>query len=103
MFAKHLMTLSIVATLGLGAVALSADGASARPGGGGGGGGGGMRSGGNFHAMQGSGMSRQVHWDGRRHRYGPGFYGAPLLVGASTYAMECYYIRRHGGLYKVCQ
>jgi hypothetical protein len=104
MFAKYLTAISIATMAALGAVALSVDAASAHPGGGGGGGGGGMHGGGGSHnsAFHMQGVSRQAHWDGRRHRYGWGYYGAPLLVGASTYAAECYYVRRYGALYKVC-
>jgi hypothetical protein len=112
MFAKKFSTISIATLAALGALALSVDGASARQGGGGGGGmrGGGMRGGG-FHAaaFHGGGMMRrgggfrQVGWGHRRHGYGWGLYGAPLLVGAGAYAYDCYYVRRYGALYKVCE
>jgi hypothetical protein len=71
--------------------------------------GGGMR-GGSFHAaaFHGGGLARtggfrRVAWGPRRHRYGWGVYGAPLLVGAGAYAYDCYYVRRYGGLSKVCE
>ena len=95
MFTKKFTTISIATLAALGALALNVESASARSGGGFGGHGFGGR--GMMHA----GFSHHGYW-GHRRGYGWG-YGAPLLVGTSAYALDCYYIRRRGLLYKVCE
>jgi len=97
--AKLTTTLALAAAAALGALSFSAAPADARPGFHGGKGG--FRGG--FHV-------RHHGWHGRhwghhhgwrwRHRYA---YGAPLVVGASYYASDCYFVRRYGRLFKVCE
>lgn len=93
---KKFTTISIAAFATLGAFAVGVESASARSGHG-------MRSHGGGHSMMRHSSSRHHgHW-GHGHRYGWGYYGAPILVGAATYGFNCYYVRRHGALYKICQ
>jgi hypothetical protein len=92
MFTKKLISISIATIATLGALAISAESASARPGSHG------FRGGfhhGGFHG----GRWAHGHWG---HRYRWGFYGGPVVVGAASYLPECYYVRRRGILYKVC-
>ena len=96
MFTKKLTTISIATLATLGAFAMSVESASARPGHG-------FRGGHGGHGFARHAGFRHGHWGYRRHGYRWGIYGAPLLVGASAYAMECYYVRRMGALYKVCE
>jgi hypothetical protein len=100
MFMKNFTSISFATLASLGALALSVESASARPGGGYRGsfhGGGGIHRGFVRH-----GGFRHGHWGHQHHRYGWGVYAAPLLVSAATYVPECYYVRRFGTLYKVC-
>jgi hypothetical protein len=92
---KSFTTISIAALATLGAFAASVESASARSSHG-------MRSHGGGHGMMRHGGSRHHDWGHRRH-HNWGYYGAPLLVGAGAYGLECYYVRRRGGLYKICQ
>ena len=45
---------------------------------------------------------RHGHW-GWRHRHYGWRYGVGLGVPVAAYAAECYYVRRYGGLIKVCE
>ena len=96
MFTKKLMSISIATLATLGAFAISAESASARPGEHG------FRGGhdGGFHR----GFDGGRHWGHRHwgHGYRWGVYGAPVVLGAAAYVPECYYVRRRGILYKVC-
>lgn len=95
MFTKKLTTISIATVAALGAMALSLESASARPGGHGFG-----RHGGHgFGRHAGFRHGHHGHW---RHRHGWGFYGAPIYLSAGAYALDCYYVRRRGVLLKVC-
>ena len=82
MFKKQFTTISIATLAVLGAFAMSTGGASA----------GGLRI--SFH----SGPSGYHHWSPRPYW---GFYGAPAYV-SYPYVRSCYFVRRGGGLYKVC-
>ena len=82
---KKFTTISIATLATLGAFAMSAESASA---------GSGISIG--FH----SGYHAPRHWG---HRYGWGFYGAPVYVSRSRYVLDCYYVRRYGKLFKVCE
>ena len=96
MIAKQFTTIVLASAATLGALAMSAESASARPG---------FRAhGGFYHASYGYRWGHR-RWSHRRwrHRYGWGIYGAPLLIGASAYAVECYYVRRYGALIKICE
>jgi hypothetical protein len=77
-------------------MALSLESASARPGHGFRGHGG--------HGIMRHGGFRHGHWGHRhwRHRHGWGFYGAPIYASVGAYALDCYYVRRRGVLFKVC-
>ena len=98
MFTKKLMSISIATLATLGAFAISAESASARPGGHG------FRGGGMHGGFVRHGGFRPGHLGGESwgHRYRWGFYGGPVVVGAASYLPECYYARRRGILYKVC-
>ena len=85
MLTKKLISIAAVAILS--AIAFS-ETASARPGGHG------FRGHIGFH-----GGHYGRHWG---HRYGWGVYGAPLYVSTGAYALDCYYVRRRGVLYRVC-
>jgi hypothetical protein len=98
MFMKKLTTISFATLASLGALALSVESASARPGSGYRGG----FHGGGIHRGFGHGGFRHGHWGHRHHRYGWGVYATPLLVSTASYVPECYYVRRFGTLYKVC-
>jgi hypothetical protein len=88
---KTITTLAIAAVAALGAASLSAP-ASAK-GFGGGFKGGGFHGGFKHHGHHG-------HWGHRRHYgWGYGVYGIPV----AAYAAECYYVRRYGGLIKICE
>ena len=91
MFSKRFTTISIATLATLGAFATTAEQAAARPGGHG------FRGHVSFHGGHRWGHR---HWGHRPHF---GIYGAPLLVSAATYVPECYYVRRRGLLYKVCE
>lgn len=92
MFTKrHFTTVSIGALAILSALALNVPSASARSGG----------RGFSGHGMMHASFSHPGYW-GHRRGFGWG-YGAPLLVGSSPYALDCYYVRRRGLLYKVCE
>jgi hypothetical protein len=91
MFKKQFTTISIATLATLGAFAMSVESASARPGGHG------FRGHG-FHGGYGRHWGHG-HWE---HRYGRGFYGAPIYVSTGAYALDCYYVRRRGLLFKVC-
>ncbi len=80
MFKKQFTTISIATLAALGALAMSTGGASA----------GGVRI--SFHGGHG-------HWGHRPHHWG--FYRPPVYV-SYPYARPCYFVRRGGGLYKVC-
>jgi len=96
MFTKKLTAISIATVATLGVFALGVESASARPGGHG------LRGGGGHHVMRHVGFRHHGHWGHRRYGYGWGIYGTPLLVGATSYALDCYHVRRHGVLYRVC-
>jgi hypothetical protein len=89
---KKLTTLAFAGAATLGALALSVESASARPGGG-------YRHGLHRHVGWHRHGWHHRHWRWRHHY---GFYGAPLVVGA-TYAPYCYWVRRYGALIKVCE
>jgi len=82
MFKKQFTTISIATLAAFGAFAMSTGGASA----------GGLKI--SFHGGHG-------HWGHGHHRHHWGFYGRPAYV-SYPYAPACYYVRRGGGLYKVC-
>jgi hypothetical protein len=102
MFTKKFTTISIATVATFGALALNIESASARPGHG-------LR--GDFHGggihrgfVRHGGFRHHGGWRHRHHRYGWGVYAAaPLLIGAAAYVPECYYVRRVGVLYKVCE
>jgi hypothetical protein len=101
MFTKKFTSISIATMATFGVLALSVESASARPGHGlrGGFHGGGIHRGFVRHG----GFRHHGGWGHRHHRYGWGVYAAPLLISAAAYVPECYYVRRVGGLYKVCE
>ena len=87
MFTKKLTSISIATLATFAAFAMSAESASAR----------------GFHVSIGHGhghWGHHRHWGHRRHF---GFYAAPVIYSSATYLPECYYVRRYGKLFKVCQ
>ena len=87
MFTKKLTSISIATLATLGAFAMSAESASAR--------GFGISIGHGHHGNWGHGG-----WGHRRHF---GFYAAPVIYTSASYLPDCYYVRRYGKLFKVCQ
>jgi hypothetical protein len=87
MFTKKLTSISIATLATLAAFTMSAPSASAK----------------SFHISIGHGHGHghwgHGHWRHRRHF---GIY-APVVYSSAAYLPECYYVRRYGRLFKVCQ
>ena len=84
MFSKKLTSISIATVAALGAMAMSVESASAKSG---------------IHVHVGFGGGH--HWGYRpwRHRHW-GVYSTPVVYSAMP---ECFYVRRYGRLFKVCE
>jgi hypothetical protein len=82
---KKFTTITIAAAAGLGALAMSAPSASAK----------------SFHISIGGGHWGHGHWG--HHHWGHRHWGYRSYYAPVVYGGECYYVRRYGRLFKVCE